>query len=150
MPVGTCVCAFLGGEVCTRNRSGAVGRLRIQGWFLDRLSVWGQLLDGSTLSVFPTNGVLSWSSRERSSIRPDCICVCMNTVFSCVDLCGQPCVYACLRVQLWEYVLSLVTGWTWGCGVAAALSPLGCGVQQPLTQENYFSCRVWRCRNHWL
>lgn len=62
----------------------------------------------------------------------------MNTVFSCVDLYGQSCVYACLHVQLWEYIHSLVTGWTWGHGIAAALSPLGCQLQQPL---NYFFCK---------
>lgn len=53
------------------------------------------------MCIFPTNGLLSWSARERSSIRPDHVCVCMNAVFSCVDLYGQPCVY--MHVCMCEY-----------------------------------------------
>lgn len=115
--------------------SGALGSLRIQGWFLNRLRVLDQLQrDPRYVYVYiPYSRPLSWAAMERSSLRPGRVCVCMNT---CFCLCWSVwsavcmCIFACTAVGIHPH-----PGWILAHGVAAALT-VGCQVQQPLTQEN--------------
>lgn len=96
--------------------------------------------------IFFTNSLSSWSAREGNRIRPLVLFVSESTVFSvCVDLCCWLLAYVCSVCECvhirtcayWEYVLSLIMGWTWWHGTMAASPPFCYQIWQLLTDPTH-------------
>lgn len=101
----------------------ATGKTGILGQLPGRLSVWSQLLEGSTLCIhiykYSSNRPPSCSVREEDRMRPVVLFVFVWVLcVSDCDLCCQPCVYICMwcicvlcPCAYWEYRFSLLKDW---------------------------------------